>query len=92
MIKAKAGPVLRPLPTTQFSLDADASTSDVQSESLGLGSAISKSAFRPGFSSRVYQRRKLRNHHSQLFGKLSRGRLNRLRERVRAGRRMRFLR
>jgi len=73
LIKAKAGSVLRPIPTPHFSLGASASTSAVQSESLGLGSAISKSAFRPGFSGRVYKHRKLRNHQSSAIWKVKQG-------------------
>jgi hypothetical protein len=73
MIKAKADSVLRPIPTPHFSLDAGASTFAVQSESLGLGSAISKSVFRPGFFGQVYQRRKLRNHQSSAIWKVKQG-------------------
>jgi hypothetical protein len=70
MIKAKAGSVLRPIPTPHFSLDIGASTSAVESESIGLGFAILKSAIRPGFSGRVYQRRKLQNHQSSAVWKV----------------------
>jgi hypothetical protein len=52
---------------------AGASTSDVQSESLGLGSTTSKSALRPGFFGRVYQRRKLRKHHSSAVWRVKQG-------------------
>jgi len=70
LFQSKAGSVLRPIPTPQFSLDVGASTSVVQSESLGMGSAISRSAFRPGVPGRVYQRRKIQNHHSSTVWKV----------------------
>jgi len=91
MVKAKAGWVLHPIPTPHFSLDSGASTSAVQSESLGLGSGNSKSVSRPGFSGRVYQRRKIRNHQSLAVWKVK-GRQNRMRVRVRARRRLRLFR
>jgi len=64
LFKPKAGSVLRPIPTRQFSLDAGASTSAVPSKPLGMCPAVLKSSCKPGFPSRVYQRRKLRNQSS----------------------------
>jgi hypothetical protein len=52
LVKAKAGSVLRPIPTPHFSLDAGASTFDVQSAPIGSGN--STSAFRLGFFGQVY--------------------------------------
>jgi hypothetical protein len=60
LVKAKAGSVLRPIPTPHFSMDAGASTSAVQLAPIGLGSGNSTSASRLGFSSRIYHRRKVR--------------------------------
>jgi len=65
--------VLRPIPARQFSLDAGASTSAVQSESLGLGSAVSRSACRPGFTGRVYQRWKRWNQRSSAVWRVKTG-------------------
>jgi len=53
--------VLRPIPARQFYSDAGASSSAVQSEVLGLGSAVQPSVSKPVLSGRVYQRRKRRN-------------------------------
>jgi hypothetical protein len=73
MFKTKARSVFRLIPTPQFSLDAGASTSDVQLESLGLVSPISKSTFRLGYPGPVYHSRKLRNHHSSAVWKVKQG-------------------
>jgi len=76
LFKPKAGSVLRPIPARQFSLDAGASTSAMQSELLGLGSAVSRSACRPGFTGRVYQRRKRRNQSSSAVWRVKLGQPN----------------
>jgi hypothetical protein len=73
LFKPKAGSVLRPIPTRQFSLDAGASTSAVQSKSLGTGPAVLRSSCKPGFPGRVYQRRKLRNQLSSAIWKVKPG-------------------
>jgi hypothetical protein len=54
LFKPKAGSVLRPIPTRQFSLDAGAYTSAVPSKPLGTCPAVLKSSCKPGFPDRVY--------------------------------------
>jgi len=64
LFKPKAGSVLRPIPTRQFSMDVGASSSAGPSKPLGRCPAISKASCKPSPPSRVYQRRKSRNRSS----------------------------
>jgi hypothetical protein len=65
--------VLRPIPARQFYSDAGASSSAVQSEVLGLGSAVQPSVSKPVLSGRVYQRRKRRNQCSSAVWRVKAG-------------------
>jgi hypothetical protein len=73
LFKSKAGSVLRPVPSRQSSLDAGASPSAGQSETLGSGPAALRSSGKPGFPGRVYQRRKLRSQLSSAVWKIKLG-------------------